>query len=318
MLKKMMYLINRDFQGPGEQFGGGSTGGIVGAGLISGLGGLYDTYQRHRDVKSEQEARKKEAELAYQRSVEMWHMQNAYNSPEEQMKRFGAAGLNPHLIYGQGSSGNASGTPSYQPPEIAMRGMHAPYGGAVQSMIPMLMQVGSWMQNMRLTETEISSKETGMDKTRQLIEYLREKNPRDLSRLDNQLSIFPYQRDAARSMSERGNVALSEALEEFRYNWGSIPTWFEDGKYAYKDAGFGRKSVELKKLMNESRLKGAQADWFEPATIMRMVMSGLLGMTGLGRVAGRVVGKTAGRAIPGKGSMGRWSSQRKRWMPSKR
>lgn len=38
-------------------------------------------------------------------------MQNAYNSPEQQMARLKAAGLNPHLIYGHGSqsaSGNSS------------------------------------------------------------------------------------------------------------------------------------------------------------------------------------------------------------------
>lgn len=32
-----------------------------------------------------------------------WEMQNAYNSPAAQMARFKDAGLNPHLIYGQGN-----------------------------------------------------------------------------------------------------------------------------------------------------------------------------------------------------------------------
>jgi len=35
-------------------------------------------------------------------------MQNAYNSPQAQMSRFQDAGLNPHLIYGQGNPGNQS------------------------------------------------------------------------------------------------------------------------------------------------------------------------------------------------------------------
>lgn len=34
--------------------------------------------------------------------------QNAYNSPRSQMLRFQSAGLNPHLIYGQGNPGNQS------------------------------------------------------------------------------------------------------------------------------------------------------------------------------------------------------------------
>lgn len=36
----------------------------------------------------------------------------AYNSPEAQMKRFKDAGLNPNLIYGQGTPGNVTGSPS--------------------------------------------------------------------------------------------------------------------------------------------------------------------------------------------------------------
>lgn len=38
----------------------------------------------------------------------MWNKQNEYNSPAAQMQRFSDAGLNPNLIYGQGSSGNAT------------------------------------------------------------------------------------------------------------------------------------------------------------------------------------------------------------------
>jgi len=41
-------------------------------------------------------------------NLEFWAMQNEYNSPQQQMQRFKDAGLNPNLIYGQGSAGNAS------------------------------------------------------------------------------------------------------------------------------------------------------------------------------------------------------------------
>lgn len=40
-----------------------------------------------------------------------WHMQNAYNDPSSQMQRMRDAGLNPNLMYGQGTVGNASGDP---------------------------------------------------------------------------------------------------------------------------------------------------------------------------------------------------------------
>ena len=45
----------------------------------------------------------------FQNDVKMWNMQNEYNLPKNQMQRYQDAGLNPNLIYGEGSasSGNA-------------------------------------------------------------------------------------------------------------------------------------------------------------------------------------------------------------------
>lgn len=52
-------------------------------------------------------------------AIDMWNMQNAYNTPQMQMQRFKDAGLNPNLIYGQGNSGNAGAvsTPEFKVPE---------------------------------------------------------------------------------------------------------------------------------------------------------------------------------------------------------
>lgn len=57
-----------------------------------------------------------------------WNMQNAYNSPAEQMKRYKEAGLNPNLIYGQSNeSGPIRSTDanSWNPraPEIDLTGI---------------------------------------------------------------------------------------------------------------------------------------------------------------------------------------------------
>jgi len=51
-------------------------------------------------------------------SLADWNMQNAYNSPKEQMIRFKEAGLNPNLIYGQMSNSpvvRSSSPQSYNP-----------------------------------------------------------------------------------------------------------------------------------------------------------------------------------------------------------
>jgi hypothetical protein len=79
-----------------------------------------EMFQRQQDfeklmAEDAQAFEKEEAELAYQREVEMWNMQNEYNSPTEQMRRYKDAGLNPWLIYGQGTPGNATDMPKYSP-----------------------------------------------------------------------------------------------------------------------------------------------------------------------------------------------------------
>lgn len=40
-------------------------------------------------------------------NLEFWNLQNQYNTPQAQMMRFKEAGLNPNLMYGQGSAGLA-------------------------------------------------------------------------------------------------------------------------------------------------------------------------------------------------------------------
>lgn len=64
---------------------------------------------------------------------EMWHMQNEYNSPAAQMQRFREAGLNTHLMYGQGESGNAGPVQGNTPP--VMQNIGGGIGGATQSAI---------------------------------------------------------------------------------------------------------------------------------------------------------------------------------------
>lgn len=52
-------------------------------------------------------------------NISMWHMQNQYNSPEAQMGRMKAAGLNPNLMYGSPQSGGNSDQLSINKPDIS-------------------------------------------------------------------------------------------------------------------------------------------------------------------------------------------------------
>lgn len=56
----------------------------------------------------------KAADLEYERQIELWNMQNEYNSPENQRKRLEAAGLNPAAVL-SGGVDNQSATPVQVP-----------------------------------------------------------------------------------------------------------------------------------------------------------------------------------------------------------
>ncbi|WP_308549304.1 hypothetical protein [uncultured Parabacteroides sp.] len=112
----------------------------IGAAIIGGLGSIVNSAigassQRRANIQNMELAKYQnnwqavENEKAYARSLEMWNMQNAYNSPTAQMSRLRQAGLNPNLVYGSGVTGNSAGSaPQYQPAKI-QRATMEPYRG---------------------------------------------------------------------------------------------------------------------------------------------------------------------------------------------
>lgn len=84
--------------------------GQMGSSLMSGATGLIGQalqYKYNKRLMARQN----------QYNIDMWKMQADYNSPQSQMQRFQEAGLNPNLIYGQGSNGNMSQAPVQGVPE---------------------------------------------------------------------------------------------------------------------------------------------------------------------------------------------------------
>lgn len=102
---------------PGE-----AIGALIGAGA-----GLFGQHQQQKqDEKLAQDQREwnermyglqnkewwKRTQDSRDYNLEMWNMQNKYNSPVEQMARLKEAGLNPHLMYGKGTLGQAGQMPN--------------------------------------------------------------------------------------------------------------------------------------------------------------------------------------------------------------
>lgn len=112
---------------------------MIGAAIAAGasiLGGVIGSRSQKKTNDKNMELAKyqnawqaQENEKAYQRNLQMWNLQNEYNSPAQQMARLRSAGLNPNLVYGNGVTGNSAGsTPQYQPADIK-RAELSPYRG---------------------------------------------------------------------------------------------------------------------------------------------------------------------------------------------
>lgn len=298
--------------GGGYPSGGGDPYGI--GALITTAGMLYDSHQNRKASKENTDktirANKEESELAYQRELAMWEKQNLYNSPEAQMQRFMAAGLNPHLIYGSGSAGagNASSFPQYHPAEQQYRYVAPKYGEAFASFLPTLMQVGTWMQNMRITEMQMRKMSvdtdrsmTENDRVKQVIDYLMLKNPKDLERLDHELKMYPDKNIIMHQNAKKAYWQVGDLEREYQHKWGEklfdSSGYFDTSKFS--DRGTGMRKLEFleqeskNRLLNLSETQGkyrnklleAQSSWSDfdvtnPQGLMQLVLSGIMGMAG--------------------------------------
>jgi hypothetical protein len=113
--------------------------GLLGAGLGL-LGSLGSSIITNKGAKNRQA-------LAYQQNIKFWNMQNAYNTPKEQMKRLQEAGLNPNLIYssGQGATGVAGSVSPSKP---------APYN--IQNPVPSALSTALYKPQVKEIESKIS------------------------------------------------------------------------------------------------------------------------------------------------------------------
>jgi hypothetical protein len=99
------------------------------------------------------------AEDARRHDINMWKMQNEYNTPFMQMQRLKEAGLNPNLMYGQGTTGNASSPQKAPVPEVSNELASL----AQMSLAPVLSMYQDW----RVKNAQIENLKANAEATRQ-------------------------------------------------------------------------------------------------------------------------------------------------------
>ena len=117
---------------------GKGTGILSGLGAILGgpVGGLIGSLGA--SLISNRGARNRQR-LADLQNIKFWEMQNAYNTPKEQMKRLKDAGLNPNLIYGSNANTGVAG--SVSPSKASPYNIQNPVPSAVQTALNILVLI---------------------------------------------------------------------------------------------------------------------------------------------------------------------------------
>lgn len=191
----------------GERLGQILSGALpVVGGIINAISGAKANQTNLQIAREYNQTQKDIAEYQAQYNERMWNMQNEYNTPSAQMERYKAAGLNPNLIYGQGTPGNAQSAPSA--PDIKqiapeVRPVVQDGLGISQSISAMLTAQAMELDNKRRAmeleqvpyQTQLKQLEVFNEQIRQtLLMQQQTRNAKQLEYLDDQLF---YQTQAA-------------------------------------------------------------------------------------------------------------------------
>lgn len=138
------------------------TGGIIsaGSGIVSDIANLFGQSKANKQSQAFQVGmynRQRADALAD------FNMQNAYNSPQQQMARLKAAGLNPNLVYGHGADAGmaapvrSSSPGSYQAKFPELRGLSG-IGDVAMQAVQQHMQAKQLQLNAGAVAADISNK----------------------------------------------------------------------------------------------------------------------------------------------------------------
>lgn len=124
---------------------------------------------QERENEKNRQFNKMQAEQQNQWNIEQWNRENAYNTPAEQMRRLKQAGLNPDLIYGNGTLQNvAASSPGMVAsqhdsiPDYSALSQKKTLGSVMQDAL-MLRQMQATTDNIKADTEKKKSETTGQD-----------------------------------------------------------------------------------------------------------------------------------------------------------
>lgn len=221
---------------------------VAGAQLASTAASVSATGKLNKKNRQWQEDRMREA--------------NAYNHPAQQMQRFKEAGLNPHLIYGQGTNGNQSAPtalPDQKVPDFSG------IGDAAQSYVATRVQqtqIQQMEKNIELAETEKSLKRaqeiatlSGSAKTdeerRQMVDLFQLKKDQlqaDLKSTNANILLVDKQIDKVLAETNLTNEQKAKIKQDIAESQERIRLMKLDGNLKGKEAVLKDLEINLRKM----------------------------------------------------------------------
>lgn len=145
--------------------------------------------------------------------------QNAFNSPQSQMMRYGEAGLNPNLIYGQGTPGNQAEIAKYQAPQQDWHSTPL----VLPDLLGIYQDFGikqAQLENIEAQTRNVDERTTNESLRRMLMELAGRKGEFDL---EFRKTLAPYQRDITESAMQSARTKVNYGLEELKQKRLSEP-----------------------------------------------------------------------------------------------
>lgn len=138
--------------GLGLLAGGSALLGSVVSGLF-GSKATRDTNAANASIAQQNnEFNAQQSALQYQRTIDLWNMENNYNTPANQVKRLQEAGLSPYLAY---SNASAGGTASHMTAPSAVRAESYQYRSPMAAYAQMFGQILPNLLNLELMHEKV-------------------------------------------------------------------------------------------------------------------------------------------------------------------
>lgn len=228
------------------------TGSLLVAGIHAAGQGINVAAQGRMNKKTRKWSEKMYAQQRAD-ALSDWNMQNIYNSPEAQMQRIKAAGLNPHLIYGQGTVGNAGNVRSADAPSWHPEAPQVDLGSAAQGAVGTYFDIqlrGQNLENMK-TQNELMQRE----KTLKELEGLTKMLNLDLGKVNLDRTKLKYSIESKLQELDIPVATAQENLNRLR-NENRIAT-NRDEREAAQNASNLREAAERILTMRLGRVKTA-------------------------------------------------------------